>query len=173
MRRMILVLFFFYIITFSLNGITNAAINEGNDKKTNNPIKSVGLFGNNLIGIGFSGENEWKEQNKERRSFVLNLGVKNKTSSPGYEYSCGLNYLFHRDYCEDAFFGSYTGVAITVVNNTGYLGIPLGVKAFLKEALNAYIEAMPVISDAKSYISYGFGVRMNTIFAMPAYSPTF
>jgi hypothetical protein len=133
-------------------------------------ITTVGFFAG--IGFGITGEHEWKDKIGERKSMVLNLGVKNNDDSYGYEYTFGLDYLFHNGDYEKSNLWTYKGLSLILAGKRLYFGIPLGLRWGIK-GTNGYIELMPIISDTKSYLTLGIGLRMKEIPAMPAYSPIF
>jgi hypothetical protein len=146
-------------------GLINAKRNIDKDQVT-----TIGFFAG--LGIGLTGEHEWKDKSGERKSWVLNLGVKNNEDSYGHEYTLGLDYLLHNGDYEKSNLWTYEGLSLILAGKRLYFGIPLGVRLGLK-GINGYIELLPIISDIKSSLTLGFGFRMKGIPAMPAYSPIF
>lgn len=131
-----------------------------------------GYFSNSVIGCGFTLEDEWAEKTGEKRSFIINAGIRYNKGSYKYEYSCGINYLFHNHNDKCSFINSYKGLSLTLIESHPYIGFPLGVRVGT-DRIHIYAEAMPIISDTCATISFGYAIRMDTFLfpAIPAYGP--
>lgn len=152
----------------------NVSNTESGESDSSDRLFTLGFFGDNIIGVGFSGEFEWKGKVEKRKSVVLNLGVRNNENSYSYEYSYGLSYLLHNGDYKNSLLWAYEGLSLIAINKRVHIGIPLGLRLGLKDFVNIYLEAMPMISDIKSYISFGFGIRMGKMLnLLPGYAPMF
>lgn len=122
-------------------------------------VSTIGFFINAPLGIGLTGEYEWKQILGFRRSLVLNLGVRNKENGYGTTYSTSLGYLFHNGDYDKSWYWSYFGISLALLESRAYAVFPLGFRMGQKELIVAYIELTPALSDTKSLIGFGFGLR--------------
>ena len=132
------------------------------------PISTIGFFFSNPEGIGLTGEYEWREKIGERKSAVLNLGMKNKEGASGI-YSIGFEYLIHNGDYDKSNAWLYEVFSLAIIDNRLHAILPLGARFGIKEYFTVYIELLPTAGDGNSFVGFGFGVRLKELLLPVSY----